>query len=43
MEKPKNVYVQPMDMNSGGRMWDGRGVQGGEGIKGRKNGKTVIA
>ena len=26
---PKNLYVQPMDMNSGGGMMVGGGIQGG--------------
>ena len=29
MEKPKNLYVWPMNMNEGGGMMVGRGVQGG--------------
>ena len=36
MEKPKNLYVQLMDMNSGGGLLVGVGVQGGGGLKGRK-------
>ena len=29
MQKPKNLYVLPMDMNYRGGMWVGGGVQGG--------------
>ena len=29
MEKPKNVYVRPMNMNYGGGMLVGGGMQGG--------------
>ena len=29
MEKPKNLYARPMDMNKGGEMMVGWGVQGG--------------
>ena len=35
-EKPKNLYVWPMDMNWGGGMLEGGEVQGGGGIKGKK-------
>ena len=36
MEKPKNLYVQPMDMNQGQGMLEGVGGAGWKGIKGRK-------
>ena len=38
VEKPKNLYVQPMDMNCGGwGMLEGEGGDAGrKGIKGRK-------
>ena len=44
MEKPKNLYVRPMDMNwgEGGKCWWER-VCKEEVIKGEKNGTTVIA
>ena len=29
MQKPKNLYVQPMDMNYSGGMWEGGGGQDG--------------
>ena len=29
MEKPKNLYVRPMDMNYRGGMWERGGVQDG--------------
>ena len=35
MEKPKNLYVQPMDMSQGGGMMVGRGCRV-EGNKGEK-------
>ena len=44
MEKPKNLYVQSMDMNQ-----EGRGMLAGEGCRaegrerGEKSGKTIIA
>ena len=45
MEKPKNLYVKPMDMNWGVRRGHagGSGGAGWRGIKRRKNGTTVIA
>ena len=44
MEKPKVYMQKPMDMNEGSKGND-RGKQGSgqRGIKGRKNGTTVIA
>ena len=36
MEKPKNVYVQSMDMNQGDRSTGGRGGTVWKGVKGRK-------
>ena len=36
VEKPKNLYVQPMDMNKGWRMPEGGGSAGQRGPKGRK-------
>ena len=35
MRKLKNLYVQPMDMNSRGGLWVGGGVQGGGGKMGQ--------
>ena len=44
MEKPKNLYVRPMDLKQGGgRMLMGAGVQGGGDIGREKDGTTVIA
>ena len=43
MEKPKNLYVQPKDMNKGGAMLVGGGVQGGGEKRGEKYETTVIA
>ena len=40
MEKPKNLYVQPMDMNLGVGMWVEGEVRG---RKGKNNGATIIA
>ena len=37
MEKPKNLYVQPMDMNYGEGMWVGVGVQGSGEERGEKD------
>ena len=43
MEKPKNLYVQPRDMNLGGGILEG-GAYRVEGNKGKKKiGTTVIA
>ena len=39
MEKPRNVYVQPMDMIMAGGNADGRRGTGQRGIKGRKGRK----
>ena len=36
MEKPKNLHVQPMDMNQGGGVLVGGGGAGQRGIKGGK-------
>ena len=42
-EKPKNLHVRSMDMyQGGGQNVGGREVAGQRGIKGRKNGTTVI-
>ena len=35
-EKPKNLYVRPMDMNYGGGNAGGRAIVQWRGIKGRK-------
>ena len=43
MEKPKNSHAQPMDMSQGGRDAGGKRGAGWRGVKGRKNGTTVIA
>ena len=41
MEKPKNLYVWSMDMNSGGECWRQEACRA-EGNKGGKNGTCVI-
>ena len=39
MEKPKNLYTWPMDMNYGEELLEGTGVPGGGGTKGEKLGQ----
>ena len=44
VEKPKNLYVPPMNMKGGGGLDVGRkGMQGGEGKGEEKDGTTVVA
>ena len=42
MEKPKNLYAKPLDMNYGGGLLEGGQVLGREGER-EKIGTTVIA
>ena len=43
VEKPKNLYEQPMDMSCSGGRLVGVGVQGRGEYRGEKNGTTVMA